>query len=84
MKYEKRDLLKLIQRAVYEVRQIRVDSEKTNLLDTDLNICPADFLYIFDLLEKELHVPAVNILIGNSYRIMEIGNMSEALLELLE
>ena len=43
-----------------------------------------DFLYIFDLLEKKLHVPAADILIGRSYRVMEMDAMSEALLELLE
>lgn len=84
MKYEKSDLAELIKKAVYEVTQIHVDCGKTNLLDTSMDICPADFLYIFDLLEKELHVPAVDILNGRSYHILEIDAMSEALLELLE
>lgn len=82
--YRKSDLTEMIQKIVYEVTQIWVDSEKTNLLDTKLGICPEDFLYIFDLLEKKLHVPAADILIGRSYCIMEMDAMSEALLELLE
>ncbi|GFI26016.1 hypothetical protein IMSAGC012_01131 [Lachnospiraceae bacterium] len=84
MKYEKSDLAALIRKTVYEVTQIKVDGGKTNLLDTATGIRPADFLYIFDLLEKELHIPAADILIGHSYRIMEVDAMSEALLELLE
>ena len=81
MNYEKRDLVRLIQNTVYEITEIQLDSEKVNLLDVD--ICPVDFLYIFDTLERKLHVPAVNILIGQTYQVLEIDAMSEALLELL-
>ena len=54
-----------------------------NLLDNRLNIRPADFLYIFDLLEKKLHVPAADILRDHDHTIMEVGAMGDALLKLL-
>lgn len=82
MNYEKSDLVRLIQNTVYEITEIQLESEKMNLLDMD--ICPVDFIYIFDLLERKLHVPVVNILIGSSYQILEIDAMSKALLELLK
>lgn len=84
MKYEKKEIMKLIQKTVFEVTKIHVDNEKINLLDTSLDICPADFLYVFDLLEKELNISIVEILIRYPYYVMELDHMSDALLELLE
>ena len=52
MRYSKQELMKLIQQTVYEVTKIQVKQMDTNLLDTRLLIHPADFLYIFDILEK--------------------------------
>ena len=54
-----------------------------NLLDNRLAIQPADFLYIFDLLEKELHVPVSDLLKNYDHTVMEVGAMSDALSELL-
>lgn len=84
MKYTKQEMIDLIQKTVYEVTQVKADSPETNLLDTRLAIHPADFLYIFDLLEKELKIPVVTILINHDYTIMRIDQMSEALLAMLE
>lgn len=56
MRYSKQELMKLIQQTVYEVTKIQVKQMDTNLLDTRLLIHPADFLYIFDILEKKLNV----------------------------
>lgn len=84
MKYTKREMIDLIRETVYEVTKVRVDEQESNLLDTRFHIHPADFLYIFDLLEKKLKIPAVNILIGRNYTIMRIDHMSEALIGLIE
>lgn len=83
MKYTKKEILDLIQRIVFKVTQVKIDSEDISLLDTRLHIHPADFLYIFNELEKELGVPVVNLLIDHDYQIMRMDHMSEALLDLL-
>ncbi len=84
MRYSKQELMKLIQQTVYEVTKIQVKQMDTNLLDTRLLIHPADFLYIFDILEKKLNVPAADILKNHDYTVMRVDVMSEALLELLQ
>ncbi len=83
MEYTKSALVDLIKKTVYEVTNVKVEDEKMNLLDNRLNIRPADFLYIFDLLEKKLHVPAADILRDHDHTIMEVGAMGDALLKLL-
>lgn len=84
MKYTKKEIMELIRKVVFEVTRNKVESDEMSLLDTSLSINPADFLYIFDLLEKELGVPAVEILKDHDYTVMKIGNMSEALLGLIK
>ena len=84
MRYSKQELMKLIQQTVYEVTKIQVKQMDTNLLDTRLLIHPADFLYIFDILEKKSNVPAADILKNHDYTVMRVDVMSEALLELLQ
>lgn len=84
MKYTKNDVVKLIQKTVFEVTQIKLDSEDISLLDTSLGIYPADFLYIFDLLEKELKVPATDVFKSHSYDVMVVDKLSDALLELMK
>lgn len=82
MMYTKKEVMELIRKVVFEVTGNKVESDEISLLDTSLNINPADFLYIFDLLEKELKVPAVDILKDHDYTVMRIDDMSEALLAL--
>lgn len=84
MEYTKKDIRNLIRKIVFDVTKVHVESENTSLLDTRLKIHPADFLYIFDLLEKELHIPVVNIFIDQDYTIMRVDRMSEAILGLIE
>lgn len=83
MIYEKSDIVEIIKETVYKVTQIKIDDENTSLLDTRLRIYPADFLYIFELLEKKLNVPAADILRTHPYSVMEIDKLSDALLELM-
>lgn len=82
MMHTKKEVMELIRKVVFEVTGNKVESDEISLLDTSLNINPADFLYIFDLLEKELKVPAVDILKDHDYTVMRIDDMSEALLAL--
>lgn len=82
MKYTKCELVSVIKKIVYEVTNIIIEDEKTNLLDNKLDIHPADFLYIFDLLEKELQVPVTNILRVNDFTVMRVDNMGNEILKL--
>lgn len=82
MMHTKKEVIESIRKAVFEVTGNKVESDETSLLDTRLGITPADFLYIFDLLEKELKIPAVDILKDHDYTVMRIDDMSEALLDL--
>lgn len=52
MRYTQDDIIKIIKETVYEVVKVEIASEADNLLDSKYNINPADYLYIFDLLEK--------------------------------
>ena len=83
MESKKQELIQLIKQTVYEVTNVKVEDENMNLLDNRLAIQPADFLYIFDLLEKELHVPVSDLLKNYDHTVMEVGAMSDALSELL-
>ena len=84
MKHTKKEIMELIRKVVFEVTGKKVESKEISLLDTRLGINPADFLYIFDLLEKELGIPVVEILKDHNYTVMKIDNMCEALLGLVE
>lgn len=84
MKYTKQEIIELIRKVVFEVTGNEVESDDMSLLDTKSGIKPADFLYIFDLLEKGLEVPAVDILKNHDYTVMKIDHMSEALLSLIK
>lgn len=83
MERTKSELIDLIKKIVYEVTNVKVEDETVNLLDNRLDIHPADFLYIFDLLEKELHFPVTDILRNHDHTIMEIGVMGDVLMKLL-
>lgn len=83
MKYTEKDIINVIKETVFEVTGIQELSDGDNLLSTKLDILPADFLYIFDLLEKKLEVPAVDVLKNTDYQVMQIDYFSKALLELM-
>lgn len=83
MKYTKKQLNNLIRNTVSKVTGINIESDEVSLLDTRYQINPVDFLYIFEVLEKELGISPADILKKNDYTVMKINNMSEALLGLL-
>lgn len=82
MEYTKESIFAAIQEIVMEVCGVKILSENDNLLDRRFGIRPADFLYIFDMIEQRIGIPAVNVLKDTPYTIMEAGNLSEALLAL--
>ncbi len=68
--------------AVEEVTGILDLENDTSLIDRDLAIMPACFLYIFDMLEKRLQLPVYDIFIDNTFEVMTVENLSNALLKL--
>ena len=54
MIYSEKEIEHIIEEAVWKVTGRRLPSSETSLLNTDMDIPVVDFLYVFDLLEKEL------------------------------
>lgn len=79
----KQEVISLIQETVYEITDVKIESDEISLLDSSLGINPSDFLYIFDCLEEKLNVPVSNILKGSRYNVMVIDNFSDAVLKML-
>lgn len=82
MKYTKEHIEKLIINIVYKVTGKSITTSKISLLDENLQILDADFIYIFSELEKELNLPIFNIFQHNNFEIMYISNLSDAILQL--
>lgn len=82
MKLTQADMETMIKETVWEVTHIKVPSAEISLLDTSLNINPADFLYIFDILEKRLSKPVADIFKTNTYSVMKVHDLAAALLAL--
>ena len=82
MKLSKEELQQNIRKIVEDVTKIRIESYDTNLLDSSININPANFLYIFDELEKELKLPVVDIFKENKCDVMTIKNLCRAIMDL--
>ena len=72
----------IIRDAVKNVTGITALERDTNLIDQELKIIPVDFLYIFDILEKKLQVPAHNIFIDHTFEVMSVAKLADALFEL--
>jgi len=52
------------------------------LVDPSIGILPVNFLYIFDLVERELSLPVHRVLDSHTYDVMTIENLSMAILQL--
>lgn len=80
--YSKEGIEKAIREAVKDVTGITIFDKDTSLIDSKMNILPAQFLYIFDLLEKKLQIPVHDIYIKQTFEVMTVGNLTDALFEL--
>lgn len=80
--HSKEDIEKIIREAVINVTGITLLKKIDNLIGKDLNIMPADFLYIFDILGKELQLPVHDIFINYTFEVMIVENLTDALFEL--
>lgn len=84
MKHTEAEITKAIIETVYEVTRISIQTEEISLLDTQLDINPADFLYIFDILEKQFGFETKEILENSNYDVMYIPNLSKAIMQLCQ
>lgn len=84
MRYTEKDIIQLIHDTVWEVTQIKVVSDDISLLDAKLGINPADFLYVFEIFEKKLEIPVIDIFKNNNYLVMKVSNLSKAFYNILE
>ena len=75
---------KTIRDAVCEVTDKKDFSSSDSLIDKDMGIMPVDFLYIFDILEKELNLPVCKIFENNGYDVMCVNNLTDAIYSLQE
>ncbi|SHH84864.1 hypothetical protein SAMN02745823_01176 [Sporobacter termitidis DSM 10068] len=71
-----------IRDAVKDVTGITNLEKDASLIDRELAIIPACFLYIFDILEKKLELPVYNIFKDHTFEVMTVENLTNALFEL--
>jgi len=72
----------IIRDAVEAVTGITNYSNDASLIDRELAIIPAKFLYIFEIIEQRLHVPLSEIFIKHSFEVMTVENLTSAIMEL--
>ena len=53
-----------------------------SLVDRSIDIIPADFLYIFSILEEKLQLPTSDIFKDCTYEVMTISGLTDALSDL--
>ena len=80
--YSKSAIEKTIQNTIKDVTGIAALEKDASLIDRELDIHPAKFLYIFDILERELMIPVHEVFTTQSFDVMTIGNLTDAILEL--
>ena len=81
MEYKVKELEKMIAETVEEVCGVPVLDYNLNLNSNQLDIPAAEFLYVFDDLEKKLDYPAASILADSDYTIFTVHNLATALHE---
>ena len=66
-----------VRESITDVSGISRFEDNENLLDPGVGIFPADFLYIFDLIEKRFNIPFSNVLQFSTYEVMTVENMAK-------
>ena len=80
----KEQIEKSIRDAVCEVTGKKDFGSLDSLIDKDSGIMPVNFLYIFDILEKELNLPVCKVFENNGYDVMCVKNLTDAIYSLQE
>ncbi len=72
----------IVRDAIMTVAGIDIIDENANLLDFDLGIFPANFIYIFDLISEKTGVQASKILEQATFSVMTVRNLAEEILKI--
>ena len=75
----KEDVKAIVHDAVENVTGIKDISDDTCLLDRELNIFPADFLYVFECIEKKLGKAIYKILEEYAYDVFIMKRLVDAI-----
>lgn len=71
------EIKEIIREVIKQVVGIDSIDENTNLLDSEIAIFPAYFIYIFDMISKKTELPVCKILEQATFRIMTIHSLAE-------
>ena len=80
--YTKEAIRETIRFAVKKVTGIKDIDDDMFLGDETLKIAPANFIYIFDIIEKQLELPIHKVVETHSFMVMTINNLATATFEL--
>ena len=62
---------------IREITKINIDDKDAILVNANFNIFPADFLYIFDRIEKQFGVSTSEIIQNCTFEVMTVNNLAE-------
>lgn len=77
--HTKEHIIQSIRYAIYKVTGLTNIDKNRSLIDKETKIAPVNFLYIFDILENELQLPVCKIFEDNTYEVMCIENLANAI-----
>ena len=80
--YSKEKIADIVKNAIYEVTKIRIDNDDINLLSEELKIFPADFLYVFEIIERNIEVSIGSIFVDYGYEAFEVKRFIKIICEL--
>ena len=75
---------KVICDTIRDVSGIEHLEKDASLIGRDSGISPVDFLYIFDLLEKQLQMPVSDIFINYTFEVVTVNNLAAALINAID
>ena len=74
----------VIVRAVEKVTGIKYITSETNLLSRTVGVFPADFLYIFRIIEEELNVEINSVFVDSTYEVFVVENLAKKIRSICE
>ena len=76
------EISKAICNAITEVTGVVSLDKDASLISRDSGIAPASFLYIFDILEKQLQIPVHDIFKTHTFEVMTTDGLTAAIYNL--
>ena len=77
--YTRKDIEMIVCDTVKTVTGIQIVHHNISLLDRDINIFPADFLYIFDLIENKIGKSIDSILVEYTDDVFIMDNLIDVI-----